>query len=419
MIDVTIIGAGPYGLSIAAHLRPCGLKFRIFGSPMDTWMTKMPKGMRLKSEGFASSLYDPDSAFTLASYCKQEGIPYADMGNPVPLETFVSYGLEFQKRFVPDLEDRLVVSVRRTPAGFLVGLEDGEVIATRKVVTAVGLSHFEYVPPILSDLSEEFVTHSSRHCELDHFRGREITVIGAGASALDLAALLNQAGAFVQLTARAPVIRFHDRGRVPRPLWDKVRHPTTGLGPGWRSLLCTSAPRTFRHLPERFRLAFVRRHLGPAPTWFVKDQVVGRVPFHLGVNITQARIQDGRVSLQLTDRTGARRTLVSDHVIAATGYHVDLRRLTFLDSDIQARLRSVAQSPVLSSNFESSVPGLYFVGTAAANTFGPLLRFAFGAGFTARRLSKHLARSTSYNLIRARSERAQNARPSAESKCEA
>jgi len=419
MIDVTIIGAGPYGLSIAAHLKPRGLKFRIFGNPMHTWRTKMPRGMHLKSEGFASCLYDPDSGFTLADYCKQEGIPYADLGSPVPLDVFISYGMEFQKRFVPDLEDRLVVSVRRAPVGFLVTLEDGEVIATRKVVTAVGLSHFEYVPPILSDLSEEFVTHSSRHSKLDHFRGREITVLGAGASALDLAALLIQAGAFVQLIARAHVIQFHDRGRVPRPLLDKLRHPTTGLGPGWRSLLCTSLPWAFRYLPERFRLSFVRRHLGPAPTWFVKDQVVGRVPFHLGVNITQARVQDGRVHLQLTDSTGARRTLVSDHVIAATGYHVDLRRLTFLDSDIQARLRSVDQTPVLSPNFESSVPGLYFVGTAAAHTFGPLLRFAFGAGFTAKRLSKHLARSTSYSLIRARSVRAQNAGPSAESKCEA
>src|SRR5260370_125273 len=174
MIDVTIIGAGPYGLSIAAHLKPRGLKFRIFGNPMHTWRTKMPRGMHLKSEGFASCLYDPDSGFTLADYCKQEGIPYADLGSPVPLDVFISYGMEFQKRFVPDLEDRLVVSVRRAPVGFLVTLEDGEVIATRKVVTAVGLSQFEYVPPILSDLSEEFVTHSSRHSKLDHFRGREM-----------------------------------------------------------------------------------------------------------------------------------------------------------------------------------------------------------------------------------------------------
>src|SRR5580704_12695153 len=94
---VAIIGAGPYGLSIAAHLKACGVDFRIFGSPMHTWTTQMPEGMRLKSEGFASSLYAPDSAFTLRDYCREQCIPYADLGLPVPLETFVAYGLRFQK----------------------------------------------------------------------------------------------------------------------------------------------------------------------------------------------------------------------------------------------------------------------------------------------------------------------------------
>lgn len=415
MIDVAIIGAGPYGLSIAAHLKPRGLNFRIFGSPMHTWLTKMPNGMHLKSEGFASSLSDPGSTFTLGRYCMEAGIPYADLGDPVPLATFSSYGLEFQKRFVPELEDKLVVSVRQAPEGYVIGLGDGEVVATRRIIVAVGLTHFEYVPPILSGLPEDYVTHSSRHHDLERFQGREVIVVGAGASALDLAALLTQAGASVQMVARADTIRFHDRGRVPRPLIDKIRHPTTGLGPSWRSLLCTSIPWAFRFLPEQFRIDFVRRHLGPAPAWFVKEQVVGRVPFHLGVNITQAKVRDGRVSLDLTDRAGVRSSLSGDHVVAATGYHVDLRRLIFLDREIQEQLKKVDQSPALSPYFQSSVPGLYFVGAAAANTFGPLMRFAFGARFTARRLSKHLATLDSRSLRVAGSEREPQREPSAAS----
>jgi thioredoxin reductase len=392
--DILIIGAGPYGLSIAAHLKSHGLSFRIFGSPMQTWLTQMPKGMRLKSEGFASSLCDPDSTFTLAHYCKQERIPYADLGLPVPLETFAAYGLEFQKRFVPELENKLVVSVRRSSAGIQVCLGDGEMVYARRVVVAVGISHFAYVPPILSILPEEFVSHSSSHSDLDHFRRREVTVVGAGASALDLAALLHQAGAVVQLVARKPKIRFHDPPEQgPPPLWERIRHPITGIGPGWRLFFYAHAPLAFHLMPERSRFEAVRRTLGPAPGWFIKDQVVGKVPFNLGVNITEASVQNGKVSLQLTDSAGSRRTLVSDHVIAATGYKVDLRRLTFLDADIQKAIQSIDQTPVLSSNFESSLPGLYFVGTSAANCFGPLLRFAFGAGFTARRLSRHLANS--------------------------
>ncbi len=397
--DVAIIGAGPYGLSIAAHLKAHGLDVRIFGSPMHTWMTQMPKGMRLKSEGFASSIYDPDSALSLANYCRQEGIPYADSGLPVPLETFVSYGLEFQKRLVPEVEDKLVVSLHRSPNGFQLCLENGEVVSARKVVTAVGISHFKHVPQIFSSLSEEFLTHSSSHSTLDQFKTREVIVVGAGASALDLAALLHQAGAVVHLVARKPVIRFHDPpGRIPRPFLQRIRRPMTGIGPGWRLLFCTSAPLVFRQLSEQFRLEAVRKVLGPAPAWFVKQQVVGNVSFNLGAIINQANVRNGRVSLELTDAAGNRRSLVADHVIAATGYKVDLQRLTFLSSDIQAGIRSVEQTPVLSSNFESSVPGLFFVGTSAANTFGPVMRFAFGARFTARRISGHLARSASRKL---------------------
>src|SRR5712671_3991320 len=132
--NVAIIGAGPYGLSIAAHLRSRGIEFRIFGRPMDTWLTRMPKGMRLKSEGFASSLYEPDSQFTLGSYCQSEGIPYADLGLPVSLETFTSYGLAFQRRFVPQLENKIVVSLSPSSGGFQLRLADGEVCSARRVI---------------------------------------------------------------------------------------------------------------------------------------------------------------------------------------------------------------------------------------------------------------------------------------------
>jgi thioredoxin reductase len=366
---------------------------------MHTWRTQMPKGMRLKSEGFASSLDDPDSAFTLGEFCRQMGLPYADLGSPVPLETFISYGMEFQKRYVPDLEHELVTSVKQVPRGFRVTLRNGEVLAARRVVAAVGITHFAYMPPVLSELPEEFVTHSSRHSTLDHFKGKEVAVIGAGASALDLAALLYEAGIAVQLVARKPTIRFHDPAQVPRPLRDRLQYPMTGIGPGWKLVFCTRAPHLFRKLPERYRLNAVKKILGPAPGWFVKQQVVGMVPFNLGVDITEAKIHDGRVNLQMTDAAGGQRTLAVDHVIAATGYRVDLKRLTFLDSEMQTQIRSVEQVPVLSSHFESSAPGLYFVGVAAANMFGPLLRFAYGARFTARRLSKHLAKSAAHDLV--------------------
>src|SRR6267154_3208518 len=253
--NVAIIGAGPYGLSIAAHLRVCGIEHRIFGRPMDTWLTRMPRGMRLKSEGFASSLYDANLEFTLGAYCKREGLPYADIGLPVALETFTRYGLEFQKRFVPQLENKLVASLSRSSAGFQLRLVDGEVCCVRTVIVAVGLTHYAYMPPLFSDMPEEFVSHSSARHTFEDFQGRSVAVVGSGASALDLAALLRQASADVQLVARSSTIRFHDPPRK-RSLWARMRAPNTGLAHGWNLVFCTKAPGVFHWMPERFRLDF-------------------------------------------------------------------------------------------------------------------------------------------------------------------
>lgn len=392
--DTVIIGAGPYGLSLAAHLQARGLDFQIIGKPMHTWLTQMPKGMRLKSEGFASSLYDPESKFTLGDYCAEKGIPYADIGIPTALEVFASYGMEFQRRFVPQLVDALVSEIQKQLSGFRVTLNTGEVINARRVVVAAGIGNFGFVPPVLSALPAGYVSHSSKHHELEHFAGREIVVVGAGASAVDLAALLKEAGAAVQLVARKPVIYFHNPPSE-RSYIDAIRSPQTGLGSGWNVFFYCNAPRLFHALPKKMRLRAVQRTLGPAPGWFVKEQVVGKVPVHLGYDIAGADVQNGRVRLNLTNRNSESRSLYADHVIAATGYKVDLRRLEFLNSDLSAQIRCWENAPILSSRFESSVPGLYFIGTSAMNSFGPLMRFAFGAGFAAKRVSAHLHRTAS------------------------
>ncbi len=111
--DVAIVGAGPYGLSIAAHLRARGVDFRVFGTPLSTWRTAMPNRMLLKSDGFASSLSAPAPDSSLADYCRAHDLPYHPTDIPVPIQTFIEYGLDFQRRFVPDVEERVVTSVVR------------------------------------------------------------------------------------------------------------------------------------------------------------------------------------------------------------------------------------------------------------------------------------------------------------------
>lgn len=398
VVHTVIIGAGPYGLSIAAHLAGRRVPFRIFGHSMKTWATQMPKGMRLKSEGFASSLSDPKSEYTLSHFCAERKLPYADSGLPVALETFVSYGIAFQKKFVPNLEDKTVVALRQSSVGFDLELENGERVLARNVVIAAGISHYAWIPPELAELPSELITHSSAHHDLEEFRGREVVVVGAGASALDLAALLHQSGANVQIVARSSTVRFHDPPK-PRSLTDRILHPTTGLGAGMQLAFYVHAPQVFRRLPEALRLDRVRKVLGPAPGWFVRDEVVGKVPMHLDTRITGASTQDGRVSLRLSDNHGMESSIEAEHVISATGYRVDLKRLAFLPQEIRDSIRTINGAPALSAHFESSRRRLFFVGASAANTFGPLMRFAYGAEFTAKCVSRHLAKTAQREVI--------------------
>jgi thioredoxin reductase len=361
---------------------------------MDSWLAHMPKGMMLKSDGFASDIYDPESAFTLRQFCAERGIEYADAGVPVRLETFASYGLAFKDRMVPELEDRLVASVDRVQDGFLLRLEDGERLQARTVVLAVGITHFDYVPDNLTHLPAEFLSHSARHHEVEPFRGRKVVVIGGGSSALDMAGLLNEAGAHVELVSRRGELKFHSQPTgKPRSQWQQIRHPQSGLGPGMRSRFFANSPLAFHYLPERLRVEAVRRTLGPSGGWFIRDKVTGKVPLHLGCTPRGAEVQNGKVQLSVRTADGSERKIVTEHVIAATGYRVDLERLKFLNPEIRSQLRTVGGSPVLSSSFESSVPGIYFVGVAAANSFGPVMRFAFGAGFAARRITQAMAKA--------------------------
>ncbi len=358
----------------------------------------MPKGMMLKSDGFASNLYDPSNEFTLKQFCAERGITYDDTAIPVGLDTFCEYGVAFQERMVPELEDRYVVSVSQLSEGFSLELDNGEMLNARRVILAIGISHFEYVPANLAHLPPEFLSHSFKHHELEPFKGRNVTVIGGGASAIGLAGLLREADCDSQLVAREPNLEFHSSpDGKPRSLWKQIRHPKSGLGPGLRSRFFANSPNLFHYLPERLRVEAVRRSLGPSGGYTTKEKVLGRVPLFLGYSAQGAEIKGNKVSLHLRAQDGTDREVLTDHIIVGTGYRVDLERLKFLSPEILSSIKAVNHTPVLSSTFESSVSGLYFVGIAAANSFGPVMRFAFGAGFAARRLTDTMMKSVSRN----------------------
>jgi thioredoxin reductase len=403
-VEVAIIGAGPYGLSIGAHLRKAGVSVRQFGLPMQLWRAFMPEGMFLKSQGFASNLSAPDGTHTLEAFCQATGRPYASYGLPVPLDTFVAYGQWFRSELVPDIEEVLVTDVARCDGGFELTLANSEQVRARKVVIAIGVEHFAYVPEPLSALPATVCTHASAHTDLSVFRDREVVVVGAGQSALESAALLHENGAKVTLVARKDNIRWNGVPLNPdRPLLQRLREPESGLGSGWATWFYSNHPDWFRHLPRSTRVSRARTALGPAGASWLRNRVEGQFPALTGLSVKSAKVDGSSVVLGLAGTDGSSRELAADHVIAGTGYRTDLTRLSFLGSQIRSGLQTVpgTGSSVVGSDYQSSVPGLYVIGPAVAPTMGPVMRFVFGSEHAATTVARPLIGASAAGRSRA------------------
>ena len=394
--QVTVIGAGPYGLATAAHLTAAGIPARVLGEPMEGWRRRMPAGMYLKSTPRASSIADPPARHRLADFRAAEQRVAGGDRDPVPLAEFIRYGEWFQQRCVPELERTAVRVVHAAPNGFRITLESGEVFTSHRVVVATGLGPYRHVPAGLGRLAAAgLLSHTADHDDLARFAGQRVAVIGAGQSALESAALLSEAGAEPTVVARTAELRF---GMPPatdlpgdRPLPLRLVKPGTVLGPGWSLFAFSHAPAAFRLLPDATRTRLVRVILGPSGAWWLRRRVEDRVALLTGHRVVGATETDDGVRLELAGPHGGTRTLDVDHVLAATGYRVDVDRISLLGPDLRHRVERVGGAPRLGPGFESTVPGLYFTGLSAAASFGPLMRFVAGTGFAARQVCADIA----------------------------
>jgi len=395
---VVVVGAGPYGLAVAAHLKGRGVPARVFGEPMASWRELMPRGMFLKSTPSASSISAPKPGSNLEDFLSATGRDPIVGHHQVPLDVFYDYGSWFQERQVPHLERQQVVTVERHPRGFAVALDSGEELLARSVLVASGHSRFAYIPPELESIAPDgpsvtgVLSHSGQHSDMAPFAGREVAVIGAGQSALESAALLHESGASVRLLVRGDQVHFADRpADIDRQGAGTLLKPESPLGPGWSHVGFSYVPGAFRYLPLSTRLWLVAHILGPFGGWWLRERVEGQLPVDLGERVTEASLDGERVVLKLAGRGGSH-TVAVDHVMAATGYRPDVDALEFLAPDLRAEIARSKSWPRLNASYESSVPGLFFTGLAAASAFGPLMRFVAGTRFAARRVTPALAR---------------------------
>jgi lysine/ornithine N-monooxygenase len=380
--DVAIIGAGPYGLSAAAHLRAAnGLDIRVFGEPMSFWERHMPKGMLLRSPLAGSHLSDPSRSLTLQTYQAKSG---NQITAPLPLDRFTDYGRWFQSQVAPGTDPRKVERVEKNGAGFRLTIEDGEIWKARRVIIAAGIEPFAWRPPEFQRIPSTLASHACDHRDLSPFAGKKVTVIGGGQSALESAALLNEIGAEVEVLVRGPLVRwlwrqkwFHTFRPVARLLYAPPDVGQAGLSH------LVARPNLFRRLPRSVQNRFGKRAIRPAgAAWLHRRCEPIRIS--TGREVTSAAPNGGRVTLELSDGTSRQ----VDHVLLATGYRVDIARYPFLGRDLLPMIHQTSGYPQLDAGFQSSVPDLHFLGAPAAWSFGPLMRFVAGTEFTSLALTR-------------------------------
>jgi len=387
--EVLVIGAGPYGLSISTHLRGRGIDHLIVGRPMDTWRAHMPAGMYLKSEPFGSDMSSPEAGYDLAGYSRSERIDGIGRGIPLSIERFLDYCDWYIKQLVPDVSDVTVTEIKARNDGFLVTFADAEPVAARSVVVATGVLPHRYIPAELSGLPADLVSHTADHHRFDEFRGRRVAIVGAGSSALETAALLNEAGGEVQLVVRCP--DYPVWGTKPLPLTPLVRIRENKLCEGWKCPLWNS-PTAYRRLPRSVRADKARTVLGPLGAWWLRPRVEGVIEMLDKTHVRSAEPSGSGVRLVL-DSPG-RSSLEVDHVISGTGFHVDIAQLAYLPEELRARIATFSGYPVLTRAGESTVPGLYFVGATAAFGLGPSMRFIAGTHNVAAQLVRSVGHRT-------------------------
>jgi len=355
-----VIGAGPFGLSLAAHLKHKNVEHIHLGQSMDYWKNHMPAKMYLRSA--CDWHLDADNEDTILKYLAAQNLTPADV-EPLSLEFYLGYVNWFQSQKGLAPRPATVTRLSRAGDSFLAVLDNGSAIEAQKVVLGVGLRHFKNIPAEYKTLfpADRF-HHTADLIDFSALKDKRVLIVGGRQSAFEWAALLHEEGAQeVQLTYR------HDTPAFEPSDW-------TWVNPILQDMV--DQPAWFRNLTQEEKDAVSKRmwregRLKLEP-WLVRRISKENIVLHPQTHVTACEQTPAALKITLSDNSA----LMIDHVILATGYKVDLAQIPMLTAgNFADQINTKNGFPVLDEGFQSSIPNLYFTGFPAAQDFGPFFGF--------------------------------------------
>lgn len=374
--ELLVIGAGPYGLTLAAHARRHGIATVTVGSPMGFWRDHMPADMFLRSG--PDWHLDVAGEHTFTAFLAERHVAPVDV-DPIPISLYLDYADWFTAEKRVPVDDVRVERLVGAADGWLAELNDGEQIQADAVVSATGIAHFAALPPWAAALPQQRRAHTAELVTFDQLRGARCLIIGGRQSAYEWAALLCDHGA-----ERIDVVHRQDVPRFAASDWsfvDDYITETLQTAGWWRSLPAARRESIDRRFWEVGRLT-----LEP---WITPrlDARVHQWPRH---EVT--RVEDDGLAARVTLSSGER--LDADFVVFATGYRADLQAVPYLTHLVGDGVLVHNGYPVLDESFASTAPGLYIAGFPATQNFGPFFGFVRGAIPTASMIVQDLLTRT-------------------------
>ncbi len=377
--ELLIIGAGPFGLSVAAYCQHLGIDYRIVGRPMGFWKSDMPGGMILRSD--CDWHLDPLDIHTLEEFASTLGYTRDDV-EPLAINFYLNYTQWFQdqKQIVAEpVQVSRLDRFQENGGQFAATLSDGQQILTRKVVLAVGFQYFKHIPAAVANmLPPDCYTHTCDLVDFKHLDGKRCLIIGGRQAAFEWAALIHEIGA-----EQVHVVYRHDTPALEPSDWTWVMPILDNMveHPSWFREL---TPEQQDELNRRF-WAEGRLKIEP---WLAPRILVDGINLWPNTRITGCDTAPGK---DLKIKLDNDETLAVDQVIFATGYRVDLNRIPFLAAgNLQPQIELLNGYPVLDTHFQSTVPGLFITSMPATQDFGGFFAFTAAVRTSAKLIGQAL-----------------------------